>query len=551
MNSPALGADALRAMRHQRRRHRVEDMDWFEAMYRVYITAFVGGGAILVLSGLAGDQALSAQGLANLRQNTPHVVGLIAALVVFLGLRSGANGGPIAVEEPEVRHVLLSPVPHSAVMRHPAIQRLRTYAFMGALAGGTANQLLSRRVPNSGTSLAGWAIYGAIAGAIIGSLFVISALLAHSLALPRWLTTAIATALLAWQTAVTFGDTSTAGPFDFTGSISLWWLRIHSIDIVGIAVVALLAVLSVVLAGNLSLEALARRSALVSQMKFAVTLQDIRTVILLRRQLSQEHMRAKPWVNVPPALRRDVVVGRGFRSFAHFPLRRIFRMTLLSGTAAAAMVIAFNGTTPGIVVAGVLLFVLGLDAVEPLSQEIDQPDRTDAIPVERGLLMTKHLVVPALLTIPFLIVGVLTAFVMEPQASTLVYATLIGIPALLGGIAGASLNAVQGAPDPAGGATSGLALPPEVSGMTTVVRAVFPPAITVATCAPVLALRWSLDNNVSPATNTIRAVLATAILLVLVAGWVRQRDAIRSWFNEQLSAAKPKTTTSSSTTEGS
>jgi hypothetical protein len=214
------------------------------------------------------------------------------------------------------------------------------------------------------------------------------------------------------------------------------------------------------------------------------------------------------------------------------------------------MVVAWNGTTPGIVVAGLLLFVLGLDAVEPLSQEIDQPDRTDALPVERGLLMTKHLVVPALLTIPFLIVGVLTAFIMEPQASTLVYATLIGIPALLGGIAGASLNAVQGAPDPAGGATSGLALPPEVSGMTTVVRAVFPPAITVVTCAPVLALRWSLDNNASPIVNTIRAVLGVAILLVLVAGWVRQRDAIRTWFNEQLSAAKPKTSTSSTSTEG-
>ncbi len=550
MNSPALGADALRAMRHQRRRHRVEDMDWFEAMYRVYITAFVGGGAILFLSGLAGDQALTGQALTNVTQNTPHVVGLVAALVVFLGLRSGANGGPIAVEEPEVRHVLLSPVSHSAVMRHPAIQRLRTYAFMGALAGGTANQLLSRRVPSSGTSLAGWAIWGALAGAIVGSLFVIAALLAHALALPRWLTTAIATALLAWQTAVTFGDTNIAGPFDFTGSISLWWLRINSIDVVGIAVVAVLAVVAILVAGSLSLEALARRSALVSQMKFAVTLQDIRTVILLRRQLSQEHMRAKPWVNVPPALRRDVVVGRGFRSFAHFPLRRIFRMTLLSGTAAAAMVVAWNGTTPGIVVAGLLLFVLGLDAVEPLSQEIDQPDRTDALPVERGLLMTKHLVVPALLTIPFLIVGVVTAFIMEPQASTLAYATLIGIPALLGGIAGASLNAVQGAPDPAGGATSGLALPPEVSGMTTVVRAVFPPAITVVTCAPVLALRWSLDNNASPIVNTIRAVLAVGLLLTLVAGWVRQRDAIRTWFNEQLSAAKPKTTTSSTSTEG-
>jgi hypothetical protein len=543
VTSPALGADALRAMRTQRRRHRVEDLDWFEAMYRVYITAFLGGGAILFLSGLAGDEPLTGQALASVNHNTPHVVGLVAALVVFLGLRSGANGGPIAIEEPEVRHVLLSPVPHSAVLRHPAIQRLRTYAFTGALAGGTANQLLSRRIPHSGTSLVGWAIYGAVAGAIVGALFVIAALLAHALALPRWLITFIATALFAWQAAVTFADTSVAGPFDFTGSVSLWWSHFNILDAIAIVIVALFAVLAIVLAGNLSLEALSRRSALVSQMKFAVTLQDIRTVVLLRRQLSQEHMRVKPWFKVSKILRRDVVVGRGFRSFAHFPFRRLLRMTFLSITAAVALVIAWNGTTPAIVVAGLLLFVLGLDAVEPLSQEIDQPDRTDSLPLERGLLMTKHLIVPAILTAPFLVIGVITAFIMEPQPSTLVYATIIGIPALLGGIAGASLNAVQGAPDPAGGATSGLALPPEVSGMSTVLRAALAPAVTVITCAPVLVLRWSIENNQSPATYTIRAVLAAAIVLLLVGGWVRQRDAIRTWFNEQLSAAKPKSST--------
>ena len=533
-------------MRTERRRHRVADMDWFEALYRVYISAFLGGGAILFLSGLSGDKPLLGSDLQNVIANTPHAVGLVASIIVFLGLRSGANGGPIAVEEPEVRHVLLAPIPHSAVLRHPAIQRLRTFAFMGAIAGATANQLLSRRVEASGTSLVVWAMWGAISGALMGMLFVIAALLIHGLGISRWLTTAIGTTLVGWQVAVTFGDTNTAGPFDFIGSISRWWLDgVQLQDVAGIFVVLAFAALAVYLAGNLSLEALSRRSALVSQMKFAVTLQDIRTVVLLRRQLSQEHMRVKPWVKVPSLLRRDIVVGRGFRSIAHFPLRRIIRMKLLTMSAAGALVLAYRGTTPAIVVAGLLLFVVGLDAVEPLSQEVDQPDRTDALPVERGLLMTKHLIVPAVVTLPFLFAGVFVAVVLEPTVSTVGYAFLLGIPALLGGVAGASINAVKGAPDPVGGANEALALPPEMSGIGNVIRAAWPPAVAIVSCAPVLALRLSVENNSQVFGNTLRATLGVFMFLTLIAGWVRQRDAIHKWFRNAQQQSKASTRTES------
>jgi hypothetical protein len=542
VSSESLGIDALHAMRAERRKHRVADMDWFEALYRVYISAFLGGGAILFLSGLSGDKPLLGTDLQNVITNTPHAVGLVASIVVFLGLRSGANGGPIAVEEPEVRHVLLAPIPHSAVLRHPAIQRLRTFAFMGAIAGATANQLLSRRVTASGTSLVVWAMWGAIAGALMAMLFVIAALLIHGLGISRWLTTAIGTALVGWQVAVTFGDTNTAGPFDFIGSISRWWLDgVQPQDIIGIVVVLAFAALAVYLAGNLSLEALSRRSALVSQMKFAVTLQDIRTVVLLRRQLSQEHMRVKPWVKVPRVFRRDIVVGRGLRSLMHFPLRRIIRMTLLTITAAAALVMAFRGTSPAIVVAGLLLFIVGLDAVEPLSQEVDQPDRTDSLPIERGLLMTKHLIVPAIAMTPFLLAGVLTAFILEPQVSTVAYGFLLGIPAVLAGVAGASINAVKGAPDPVGGANEGLALPPEMSGMGNVIRSTFPPAISIIGCLPIIALQRSVENDSLIFVNTLRASLGVLLVLGLVAGWVRQRDAILVWFrNAQKSAQTSK-----------
>jgi len=419
VNSATLGIDALRDMRTQRRRHRVADMEWYEALYRVYITALLGGGAILYLSDLVSDDPLKIDQLRNVHAHTPHVVGLLAALVVFLGLRSGVNGGPIAVEDAEVRHVLMAPINHRDVLRHPAIQRLRTFMFTGAIAGGVANQLLGRRIPSAGAGLPTFALWGAVAGALIGGLFVVSALLSHALALPRWSATAFGVALLGWQTGVTFGSTNISGPFDFIGSLSMWWLRWSPIDSVGVVVVVAAAVLAISLSGRLSLEALARRSALVSQLKFAVTLQDIRTVVLLRRQLSQEYMRVTPWWKLPPVLRRDVVVARGLRSIMHFPVRRLLRMALVSGAASCALVLAWRGTTPAIVVSGLLLFILGLDAVEPLSQEVDQPDRTDALPLERGLLMTKHLVVPAIVVVPFVVIGVAVAWVLEPRASTI------------------------------------------------------------------------------------------------------------------------------------
>lgn len=542
MTSPSLGVDALRAMRNDRRRHRVADMEWFEALYKVYIAAFLGGSAILFLSGLSTDTPFTTQQMANLSANTPHAVGLIAAVVVFIGLRSGANGGPIAVEEPEVRHVLLAPLDHAAVLRHPAIQRLRTFAFAGAIAGGTANQLLGRRVPQAGTSLVMFAVWGALAGALMGMLFIIAALIVHGLGFARWMATAIATALTGWQVVVTFNNSHVAGPFDTIGSISLWWLRHSYIDIVGVAAIVILTAFAIALAGRLSLEALSRRSSLVSQMKFAVTLQDIRTVVLLRRQLSQEHMRVKPWVKIPRVLRRDVVVGRGFRSMAHFPIRRVIRMLLLTITGAAALVSAWRGTTPAIVVAGLMFFIVGLDAVEPLSQEVDQPDRTDALPHDRGLLMVKHLVVPALFMFPFLVAGVVVAYIAEPHSNTIVYALLLGIPALLGGVAGAAINAVKGAPDPVGGANQGLALPPEVAGMTTMVRAVWPPAVAIVACAPVLATRHGFETGIDMLGNTLRSIGGVVILLILVGGWVRQRDAIHIWFRGIQDASKNSST---------
>ena len=541
------GIRALREMRISRRKNRLQDLEWFDALYRVYLSAFVGGGTIMFLSGLVGDEALTGQALSDVTTHIPHGLGLVTALVVFLGLRSGAHGGPIAIEEAEVRHVLMAPIERSAALRHPALQRLRTFVFVGAIVGGVANQLLARRIPSASSPMIVFIIWGAVAGGILGALFVVSALLAHSIGVSQTLATIVGGALLLAQSAVTFANVNAPGPFDFVGSISMWWLRIHLWDALGMSIIAAFTALAIVRVGSLSLEALARRSALVSQMKFAVTLQDLRTVVLLRRQLSQEHMRTSPWVRIPRSVRGDVVVVRGARSVLRFPLRRIARMVALSGASAYALVVAFNGTTPAIVVAGLLAFIVGLDVVEPLSQEIDQPDRNDSFPRERGWLLTKHLIVPAIATVPFIFVGLVVAFIARPETSTLGYGVLLGASVAAGAIGGAALNAVNGAPDPAGSATSGLSLPPEMSGMGTVIRGAFPPFITVVACLPLLALRESAATHMEFG-NGLRAVGGVAIVLTLVGGWIRQRDAIRDWFRTASQEASKKSSTSTSTT---
>ncbi|MFM1791041.1 MAG: hypothetical protein RLZZ526_1368, partial [Actinomycetota bacterium] len=532
-------------MRADRRRRRVADMEWFELLYRVYITALIGGFLLLWLSSLVTDAPFTPGQFDTLIHDGPRVVGFLMSVVWFLGMRSGANGGPLSVEEAEVRHVLLAPVNRAAVLRHPAVQRLRTLAFAGTLAGGVTGLVLSKRVPEEwGHGPNQWIICGAVAGSLIGASFVVAALLVHSLRIDRRIVTVTATAIVAWHAASVFLGAHPWAPFNEFGDFMLVISQVS--NLIAIAALVLLAMVAVWRAGHLSIEALARRSALVSQLKFAVTLQDIRTVVLLRRQLSQEHMRQTPWFTVPPALRRNIVVTRCLRSLAHFPARRLARMVLLAVTSAVCLVAVWRGTTPALVVSGLALFLLGLDVIEPLSQEVDQPDRTDALPVERGLLLTQHLLVPALTTIPFVVVGVAAAYVMEPHGMTIVTGALIGIPAALAGVAGAVINAVKGAPDPLSESNSGLYMPPEVSGMTTVVRAAWPPVVAIIGSTPSVALVRASENGDNIPAALVRTALGVGLVCFLTAGWVRQRENIRAAFrnfaNPQNASSAPTST---------
>lgn len=524
-------SSVVHELRRTRRRRRLGELEWFEIAYRVYLAALVGGGAVLWLSGLVSDDPATPEQVADLLRHGPAVLGGGTALAVAIGLRSGSDGGPVSIEPPDVRHLLLAPVPRRAVLARPVAQRLRSMAFGGALLGAIAGQLAARRLPGSGPA---WAASGAVAGAAMGAAFVAVAVLAHAARLPRWAATALAAAVLAAQGLAVVGVLP-GGPGDTIGSLALWGLRQEPVDLVGIGVVASAALAALLCAGHLRVEPLVRRGDLVSQLRFAVTMQDLRTVVLLRRQLRGEQPRPTPWLRLrasPGGGRARTVWRRDWRGLLRYPVARLVRMAGVAIAAGIATAAVLRGTTPAIAGIGVALYLLGLDAVEPLSQEIDRPDHTDAVPIPRGWLLAHHLAAPALAVVPFALLGAATVAVLEPDAWAAALA--LCVPLTWVGVAGAVVSIVRDAPDPlAPPLAQSAAVPPEFAGFTSTMRLLYPLAVSTLAGIAVLVVR-----ELPGVGTVVRMLVAAALVLAAIVWWVRRRDEWRRKFREFLEAGR-------------
>ena len=123
---------------------------------------------------------------------------------------------------------------------------------------------------------------------------------------------------------------------------------------------------------------------------------------------------------------------------------------------------------------GVLLFLLGLEAVEPLSQEIDQPGLTDGLPIARGSLHVHLLVASAGLLVPFAALGAAVVAVIEPDAAAAAF--VLALPVALLGMTGAVVSTVRDAPNPI--AAESPFVPPEFAGFGNAMRVLVPVAIS-------------------------------------------------------------------------
>ncbi len=538
------GRAVLADLHQARQRRRTQGFDKGEAFYRAYLTAILVGLVLLFGSAAVGDGRLRGASVATVATRGPQIVGLLVALVVAVGLRSGGRGGPLVIEAAEVRHVLLSPLDRAVALRPAAWRQLRFGMAGGAGVGVVAGLLAFRRLPGAPVA---WLACGAAVGALTAAGGLGAAMAVAGRRLGQVVGGVLALVVLAWSGADLALRTTTS-PCTLLGQVGLWPARFRPTGLIGVAVLTAVAAVGVAAIAGTSVEAAERRATLVGQIRFAATVRDLRTVVVLRRQLSQELPRQRPWLRLartvlltdPPGsarVRRWPTWRRGWHGILRFPGPRFIRMALLGAAAGGAAAGVWRGTTPLVVVAGLALYVAGLDAVEPLAQELDHPDRLDSYAVDKGLVLVRQLGPSAIVMLGVAAIGALVAYAASgAQTQAIEVGAVLVVPAGLAGVAGACISVVQG-PPPTFSSTDSL-LPPEAAGARAVSRMVIPPAVATAGILPILAGRHPAVG-VQPVAAVAGVIPLVLIPVVLVGVWLRQRERLHAWFRSAMDEASP------------
>ena len=532
MTDPAATLDvaasqrALVELRQARRVKNREAVHWIDAIYRVYMSGLAAMAFVVVATSAFGDTKVPDADAAAFATKATGWLGLAFALAVGVGLRSGGRGGPLTLQAATVQHELMAPVDRGTVLREPAIKQIRFMAFAGACAGAVAAMTGIRQLPVQPVAL----IVGAAAAFAVAMVAAVCvAMIASGRRLGTVAANAGALALAAWSVADLVFATETS-PFTLLGHLALSAFSFSPLSLVPVVLTLVAVPMALAGIGGTSIDDARRRAGLVAQMRFAVTLQDIRTVVLLRRQLSQETPRGRPWIRLrrrsrlPSSMRSSgkkagshllTVWKRDWRSYLRFPAVRIARMVALAVVAGLALGATWNGVRPAFLLAAFALYLAAYDAIEPLGQEVDHPTRWNAMPEDHGVVLLHHM--PAAVVVMLVLCGLTTATTLLLVPSEVV-GTLA--PAVLwvvafAAAAGAALSTVMGSPDMAklmGGPQA------EMLGFILLFRLVFPPALTAVALAPLfLAGHDPAALNLAQVQNFAGyAVIVSAFSLIYV-----------------------------------
>jgi hypothetical protein len=386
---------AMKAMRAARRRRYVARTDVMEVLYRVYLGAIAALFVLAFLAGALHEVPADAAAVEDIRLHAPAIFGIAVAVLILAGLRSGARGGPLAIEAAEVHYTLLAPVSRRTALRPAALSQLRIAVIAGAVFGAVVGNFVFRRFP--GTALE-W--IGALAafGALVPVAVLGGALLASGRRLRIGVAGALGVALVAWSVLDLALDWNSS-PTTMLGDLATLPLQ-HGTSawLAALGGVLALALLAAGLSGigGIALEAARRRAELVAEMRFSASVQDLRTVILLRRQLASERPRRRPWLRLGGGRAATYPIWRrGWQSFLRWPVVRIVRVVVIAIAAGALAVAGFNQTPVLFALPGPLLFIAALDLIEPFAQEVDHPTRRLLLPRTSAELWRRHLVAPA------------------------------------------------------------------------------------------------------------------------------------------------------------
>ena len=137
----------------------------------------------------------TAAALHDVEQHGAAILGLAVAVLVLLGLRSGAHGGPLAPESADVSFLLLAPVPRTEVLRPLAVRQLRGVVLVPAVGGAVAGSIASSPL---GGERVEWLLAGAAFGVLASLAVWGSALVASGVRLRARDANLIGAVLVVW-----------------------------------------------------------------------------------------------------------------------------------------------------------------------------------------------------------------------------------------------------------------------------------------------------------------------------------------------------------------
>lgn len=492
-----------------RRKTRRTVIDFWEAIYQAYVAGLVMAMVVAVVASLLPQSEISTAAVEDLARWGPAVLGAVVVLALYLGVRSGIHGGPLVFEAATVQYVLQSPVDRAFVARREALRQFRTAVTWGTAGGAGLGLAISASLPgNTVEFVLGFGVVGGLAGLLLfGSALVVSGLSLRPVA-----ATTAALALLGWS-VFDIASTSTTSPFTLIGRIGLWPISGSSLTFVGVAMVAAIAVVGFQSAGGFSLEASVQRSGLVNQIRFALTMNDLRTVVLLRRRLANHTYRARPWIPIPRSTgTRFPVFRRSLHSHLRLPLPAVIRIFVIGVGAGIGLGLANRGVAAFALLSGLLMLVAGFDFTEPLAQEVDNPGRWVTYPAEPGELAVRFTLSAAVSMLAVACVSIVAATAVG-GLDTLPIAIVAFPVAALAAAGAAAVSTLLGVPDTAASS--------ELFGLAVVIRIVLPPVIVVLPFAPIVAglAAGSLPNLFLPNTVALGALGTGAALL-----WISRKS---------------------------
>jgi hypothetical protein len=364
-----------------------------------------------------------------------------------------------------------------------------------------------------------WIATGALFGVGVMALAFGAAMVAGGYRLRPWMTDLLAFGFIGWSVADVHFATTTS-PATFLSQVATWPLSFAPTAFLGLFVAGVTAAWGIFVVNRSSIEAAERRSRLVGQLRFAATLQDVRTVMVLQRQLAQEHMRQKPWLRLPvlkgagmkkTRVQRRVFVRRGLQGMLRWPLMRLVRLLLFTALATASIAGVWAGTSSLVIVAGLAMYLAALDLCEPLAQEIDHPDRTKTMATQKGVILLQHILVPFITLIVLAVLGSMP-FVVWGNAD--IVAAFWPMYILVAGTAlGGAAMTINAQPPQA----ASLMETPETASIKFIWRMIVPPTIAVIGFLPFVAAAnsWKRIHDIEVMVQETNVLVFIAIALMV------------------------------------